>query len=342
MRSQLLALTVCCISPAVMATADGPDHYRVSGVAAGGYLNLRAEPGTQAAVIGWIPAGMTCLRNLGCQGGLSFEEFTTLSDQEKQRRLRTNPRWCKVDYRGVVGWVKGSFLAEAACHTTSADQRVIIVDFPRDKDAVTLEGRVRGREFIDYRFRAAAGRTLTAKLKTSHSVNYFNILPPGSSDVALYRGHTSGDHFEGIMPTDGEYTVRVYLMRSAARRNESSRYTLDLALTGTALPPLAGEQDARLPGTPYHASSTIGCTLPYEPETKTCEAFVIRRGFDGTATLEIRGAKSYLRRILFIGGDPVAADSAQPLRFSREGDRIRVEFHDHERVEVPEALITGG
>ena len=89
------------------ATADGPDHYRVRGVSPGHHLTLRAEPSTASAPLARIPSNATCLRSLGCQGGLTFEEFTTLSDEQKRRRAAENPRWCKVDFRGTVGWVAG-------------------------------------------------------------------------------------------------------------------------------------------------------------------------------------------------------------------------------------------
>ena len=342
MKPALFALMLCCTSLGALATADGPDHYRVRGIASGGFLNLRAEPNTQAAILAKIPAGMTCLRNLGCQGGLSLQEFTTLSEEEKQRRAQANPRWCKVDYQGVAGWVSGRYLAEETCNPIAPEQEVLIVEFPRGKTDVSLTGRIQGREFVDYRIRAAAGQTLSATMKASHGANYFNILPPGSADVALYIGPIGGNHFEGMLPSDGDYTLRVYLMRSAARRDAASTYAIDVALTGKALPPLPEAQDAHLPGTPYHASTTITCVLPYEPETTHCEAFVIRRGFDGTATVEVRGATSYLRRILFIKGSPVAADSTQHMTFSRQGDRTRVEFNEEERIDIPDALITGG
>lgn len=102
------------------ATADGPDHYRVRGVAPGSAVNLRAEPSAAAPRLARIPANATCLRNLGCRGGLTFEEFTTLSDVEKRKRAEENPRWCKVEYRGTVGWVAGRYLAEDSCTATAA------------------------------------------------------------------------------------------------------------------------------------------------------------------------------------------------------------------------------
>jgi hypothetical protein len=105
---------------AAQATADGPDHYRVRGVSAGRHVNLRAEPSTASAPLAGIPSDATCLRSMGCQGGLTFEEFTTLSDEQKRRRAVENPRWCKVDYRGTVGWVAGRYLAEDACPAATA------------------------------------------------------------------------------------------------------------------------------------------------------------------------------------------------------------------------------
>ena len=342
MKIFLFALIGCCISLSAMAAADGPDHYRVTGVSPGSFLSLRAEPSAGAAIVSRIPAGMTCLRNLGCQGGLSLEEFTTLSDDEKQRRILANPRWCKVDYEGVIGWVSGQFLTEYACSKVVPEQTQLIIEFPESKDNVSLKGRIQGREFVDYRFHGAAGQTLIAEMKASHSMNYFNLLPPDSPDAAMYIGQTGGNRFEGMLPTDGNYTLRVYLMPSAGRRNASSSFDLDVALYGKALAPLPDGKDARIPGTPYHAQAEIACVLPYEPETVQCQASVIRRGFDGTATVEVRSAKSYLRRILFIKGEPVASDSAQPMTFSRQGDHTKMKFDEDERLEIPDALIFGG
>jgi hypothetical protein len=40
-------------------------------------------------------------------------------------------------------------------------------------------------------------------------------------DVAMFAGAIDGKRFEGVLPDDGLYTVRVFLIRSAARRNAS-------------------------------------------------------------------------------------------------------------------------
>lgn len=107
------ALAVC--SSVSHATADGPDHFSVRGIAAGDALNIRAEPNPKAAKLGAIPPGASCIRNLGCQGGLSYQEFSTLSKEQQQQRLRDNPRWCRIEWRGITGWVAGRYLAEEDC-----------------------------------------------------------------------------------------------------------------------------------------------------------------------------------------------------------------------------------
>ena len=111
----VIALAVVAASGPAHATADGPDFYRVRGVSATSTLTLRAEPSLQVPRIGRIAPDATCLRNLGCQGGLTLADFTTLSEADRKRRAEENPRWCKVEYRGTVGWVAGRYLAEAPC-----------------------------------------------------------------------------------------------------------------------------------------------------------------------------------------------------------------------------------
>ncbi|WP_242523163.1 SH3 domain-containing protein [Thiocystis minor] len=104
------------LNPApVAAEADGPDYYRVTGVAPTDVLSIRATPDPGAAQVGSIPPGADCVRNLGCRGGLSFEEYSTLSKAEQAERLRHHPRWCKIEYQGIEGWVAGRYLAEGGC-----------------------------------------------------------------------------------------------------------------------------------------------------------------------------------------------------------------------------------
>jgi hypothetical protein len=214
------------------------------------------------------------------------------------------------------------------------------VQFAEGATSAVIKGQLKGDATVDYLVHARAGQTFSVTLKKTNSQNYFNINPPGT-DVAMYVGQ-SGNDFTGVLPTDGDYTIRVYLMRPAARRNESSDYTLTVTVTGKALVPNAASNDALIPGTSFHASAKIACVPYLETQPQQCDAFVIRRGVDGTATVEIPLASSGKRRILFVSGKPVASDATDPLTATHQGDRYIVKLGTDERYEIPDVLVTGG
>ena len=92
----------------------------------------------------------------------------------------------------------------------------------------TIKATITGWESVNYKLQARSGQFMTVEMKTSNGSNYFNIYSPGKGpgDAAMFIGSTLGNHYEGTLPTDGEYTVQVFLMRNAARRNEKAAYTL--------------------------------------------------------------------------------------------------------------------
>jgi hypothetical protein len=217
------------------------------------------------------------------------------------------------------------------------------VTFAKGASSTTLKGTVKGGADVDYLVRAAAGQTLQVKLQGTNPQNYFNVLPPGSANVAMHVSSMTGDgSWSGVLPADGDYAIRVYLMRPAARRNEASKYTLTVAVTGNPLPPLPAARDAKVAGTAYHATARVQCTLPYQPDVKSCDAGVIRRGNDGTATFEAIGPMGVQRRILFVQGKPVAADTMDPVTATRQGDVTVVKVDDNERYDIPDAFLNGG
>jgi hypothetical protein len=73
-----------------------------------------------------------------------------------------------------------------------------------------------------------------------------------------------------------------------------------------------------------------------------CETNVIRRGYDGSATVEIPQPSGGKRRILFVHGKPVASDAPDPLSVMRRGDVTVVKVGTDERYDVPDALVSGG
>jgi hypothetical protein len=83
---------------------------------------------------------------------------------------------------------------------------------------------------IDYLLGAKHGQSMNVSLATDNGANYFNIIAPGKGDEALFVGSTSSNQFEGRLPASGDYKVRVYLMRSAARRDEIANYRLEMSI----------------------------------------------------------------------------------------------------------------
>ena len=111
----MLVMLVVLIAQGAYAEADGPDHWEVVGVEAGDVLNIRQDASAGAAKIGEIPPGGTCVKNIRCIGGLTLEEFTTLSEADKNKIKKERPRWCFIEYKGIRGWVAGRYLREGFC-----------------------------------------------------------------------------------------------------------------------------------------------------------------------------------------------------------------------------------
>ena len=135
-----------------------------------------------------------------------------------------------------------------AC-TVQAQIRTERVQFAKGASSKTITGSVKGDASVDYVVGARAGQTMSVTLKPGNASNYFNVLPPGS-DTALFVGSSSGNTYTGSLPVDGDYRIRVYLMRNAARRNEASNYTLTVGVAGASgsKAPAASAAPAAKPG----------------------------------------------------------------------------------------------
>jgi hypothetical protein len=144
----------------------------------------------------------------------------------------------------VNAWVLSLMLLGITPAFADPDIRQEPVEFRKGSTHATLKGKIKGYQGVDYLLRGKAGQKLTVDFKPENSSAYFNVLPPGSEE-ALFVGSTSGDRYEGELPADGTYTVRVYLMRNAARRNETAAYTLDVGIGGESRP----RPDAKPAGT---------------------------------------------------------------------------------------------
>jgi hypothetical protein len=104
------------------------------------------------------------------------------------------------------------------------------VHFAKGASSATIEGRIQGDMTIDYVLGARKGQSMNVSMATDNGANYFNIIAPGKENEAMFVGSSAGNQFEGRLPASGDYKVRVYLMRSAARRDEIANYRLEMII----------------------------------------------------------------------------------------------------------------
>ena len=221
------------------------------------------------------------------------------------------------------------------------------VKFAPGASAATVRGTIKGDQTVDYILGAAAGQTMTVTLKTSNAGNYFNVMPTGE-EAALFIGSTSGSSFTGSLAASGDYTVRVYLMRAAARRDETASYTITFTITngpaGKAPP-----GDAKVKATPYHATGTVPCWVGGDPKRSAQCEFGVIRGSPGNAEVHLvapglaAASPGATRRALrFAGNIVTCADPSVRLKATKTGDEWSVSINDREFYQIPEAVILGG
>lgn len=123
--------------------------------------------------------------------------------------------------------------------------------FPRGKSGTVVRDTIRGYESVEYHVDLSAGQRLTVDLQTSNASNYYNVTAPGAAE-AMFAGSSEGNRFQATVPSSGDYKITVYLMRNAARRNETARYTLSVSATGAvaAKPQPAGDYADGMSGGP--------------------------------------------------------------------------------------------
>lgn len=113
-------------------------------------------------------------------------------------------------------------------------QTVSDVHFQAGNYGAMVSGTVIGREYIDYRLGAKKGQKLFAELTVSGTNGsgtvYFNILPPGSDDVAIYNSSVEGNSATVTLTASGNWTIRVYQMGNDKDAGKTSGFNLDLSI----------------------------------------------------------------------------------------------------------------
>lgn len=109
------------------------------------------------------------------------------------------------------------------------------VHFDRRSSRAVVDGSVTGHDYADHILGASAGRTMMVTLDVvegnGDGTAYFNILPPGSDDVAIFNGSMSyGPTGEVILTDSGNYTIRVHLMGNDEDTGKTVDYTLEVSI----------------------------------------------------------------------------------------------------------------
>lgn len=119
------------------------------------------------------------------------------------------------------------------------------VRFDPGAESATVEGRITGREVIDYVVNARAGQAANISLGARSSSTFFNLIPPGGAQwEAVFVGARDGRQFEGVLGRGGDWRVRVYQMGNAADAGETHAFRLEIIVA-------AGQ--AAAPGAPGNA-----------------------------------------------------------------------------------------
>ncbi len=130
-----------------------------------------------------------------------------------------------------ISFLAGALLLTVPTMTLAEKTRTERVQFKPGSTSKVIEGQIKGYDFVDYVLNAAKGQNANISMATENGSNYFNILAPGEDEVAMFNGSVHGNQYEGKLPKSGDYKIRVYMMRNAARRNEVAKYRLEMIIT---------------------------------------------------------------------------------------------------------------
>jgi len=121
------------------------------------------------------------------------------------------------------------FMPFAATSCSAQNLRTQAVSLEEIGELRIIQAALEGDEILDYRVVGERSQILSVDLLTSNSANYFNISRAGENE-AIFIGSTRGNVADVPLPESGAYDIRVHLMRSAARRGETARFSMALSI----------------------------------------------------------------------------------------------------------------
>jgi hypothetical protein len=110
---------------------------------------------------------------------------------------------------------------------TASQNKPQRIRFEKGKSSATIRGRIAGFDTQDYVVGAGAGQQMDIRIKASTGSTYFVLY--SINDRPTDRNET--DHYSLETTESGDYVIRVFMMRSAARRKGAvSNYTLTISI----------------------------------------------------------------------------------------------------------------
>ncbi len=238
-----------------------------------------------------------------------------------------------------------SLLVSVSDPEAAENARQVTVQFATGANSTTLKEIIKGEQSVNYKIRAAAGQHMFVELSSDNGSNYFNIYLPGRSpgDEAMYVAAMGGLRYKGILPVTGEYTVSVFLMRNAARRDEKANYSLELTIKGKAKPEPtpAPQSDSIHWPVKTDASGDLPCSSG-EPSFKPSCAFKVKRNPYGATIWAVKPDTKDNLRILYFENDAFSTDDETKMSWKRRGDNWWVGAGEKEFYLIPDAVIWGG
>lgn len=214
--------------------------------------------------------------------------------------------------------------------------------FKTPHESKMISSSVQGYETRTYLFKAKAKQKISIEFHSKHGASYFNFLP-SSAITALYRSDISGQSMQMYIPQSGYYTLQVYLMRSAARRNEKAHFTLNITLEDDVNAPMQTRYP--LPPLYYDAYALIPCSLQSEAYEMMCEGIVIREHETHRAHFWIKTPlqETYSEEYAFSYQDGIFFQGEKnPIHHTRIEDTNHLNVHKKLFFKIPDAFVLGG
>ena len=119
------------------------------------------------------------------------------------------------------------FVLIQLCGTAASQKQPQRIRFERGKSSATIHGHIAGFDAQDYVVAAKSGQQMDIRLKASNPETYFVLYSINGKATDM----NETDHYSLETTESGDYVIRVFMMRAAARRKgAASDYTLTISI----------------------------------------------------------------------------------------------------------------